>query len=652
MLFALSPTDLEICNTSNFWISVGINFVQYLPDCVLLITNNKLSSLPGDIGSMKNLMELNASCNEISYLPKSLGQLKCLKALDLRKNLLEELPIELTYLKLTLLDMSENRISSLPVELRLMTYLEQLKLNDNPLISPPATICMRGRVHIFKFLETQVNKTDKKRGGGFDDSTGKRNHQRKSDLRYPNGVASEMRVKRHTVDSGYSTSDGIDPKWAQDFRCGDGVNKTKLKTESIPVSNNNNSNGDRLENINGSHSGCSTPSTISPGESFSNDDELINRTVLFQDQLEAKRLIRLQSNDRGLIVNKSKEKSTTKGSTNGETLSPVYNNSSPIVGNNFNFDDKKKLEHVQTYREYKEARRLQRAQTQDVYKIKYSNEGQQWANQSPTSENSNDDLSTLNNQFNHSKNNNNNNSSSNGNGNNKPIQKVIPSRNSNYGGNSLANGETSSIPSYVKPSSPVKGSTTTLLTETLSKPSLSPLSGGRQTSNMMASPINSSMSRFRTNSNSPKPMKWNTDIPADKLSFTMRREFEKAKEEAELIEQLRNHIEGRLKMSLPEEMGPALMDGVVLCHLANHVRPRSVASIHVPSPAVPKLTMARCRRNVDNFLDACRKIGVEENMICFASDVLEGRGLVRVSITVAELLKFHTPKSPAHNTVP
>jgi len=26
----------------------------------------------------------------------------------------------------------------------------------------------------------------------------------------------------------------------------------------------------------------------------------------------------------------------------------------------------------------------------------------------------------------------------------------------------------------------------------------------------------------------------------------------------------------------------------------------------------PKLTMARCRRNVDNFLEACRKIGVDE----------------------------------------
>lgn len=39
-------------------------------------------------------------------------------------------------------------------------------------------------------------------------------------------------------------------------------------------------------------------------------------------------------------------------------------------------------------------------------------------------------------------------------------------------------------------------------------------------------------------------------------------------------------------MELPEDLAPALTDGVVLCHLANHIRPRSVASIHVPSPAV------------------------------------------------------------------
>lgn len=46
------------------------------------------------------------------------------------------------------------------------------------------------------------------------------------------------------------------------------------------------------------------------------------------------------------------------------------------------------------------------------------------------------------------------------------------------------------------------------------------------------------------------------------------------------------NIESRLKVLLPEDVGAALMDGVVLCHLANHICPRSVASIHVPSPAV------------------------------------------------------------------
>ncbi|XP_050439226.1 uncharacterized protein LOC126844842 [Adelges cooleyi] len=147
------------------------------------------------------------------------------------------------------------------------------------------------------------------------------------------------------------------------------------------------------------------------------------------------------------------------------------------------------------------------------------------------------------------------------------------------------------------------------------------------------------------------PMKvWSKDnVAKSKLQFTMKREYEKAKEEAELVKQLRDTIESRLKMSLPSELAPALSDGVVLCYLANHVKPRSVASIHVPSPAVPKLTMARCRRNVDNFLEACRKIGVNEKMICCAVDILEGKGIVQVAITVAELLKFHTPKSPSQS---
>lgn len=57
-------------------------------------------------------------------------------------------------------------------------------------------------------------------------------------------------------------------------------------------------------------------------------------------------------------------------------------------------------------------------------------------------------------------------------------------------------------------------------------------------------------------------------------------------------------LESRLKMTLPQDMAPALADGVVLCHLANNVRPRSVASIHVPSPAVVSFVESQKKYNL------------------------------------------------------
>lgn len=127
--------------------------------------------------------------------------------------------------------------------------------------------------------------------------------------------------------------------------------------------------------------------------------------------------------------------------------------------------------------------------------------------------------------------------------------------------------------------------------------------------------------------------------------FTIRRKMEQMREEKELVEQLRESIEMRLKVSLHEDLGAALMDGVVLCHLVNHIRPRSVASIHVPSPAVPKLSMAKCRRNVENFLEACRKLGVPEEKLCLPHHILEEKGLVKVGITVQALLDLAVTKA-------
>lgn len=137
---------------------------------------------------------------------------------------------------------------------------------------------------------------------------------------------------------------------------------------------------------------------------------------------------------------------------------------------------------------------------------------------------------------------------------------------------------------------------------------------------------------------------------ADKESqFTMRRKTEKLYEELELMENLRQSVESRLKTQLGDEVPGALSDGVILCHLANHVRPRSIAMVHVPSPAVPKLNLAKRRRNIDSFLDACAKIGVPTAHICSAQDILLEKNIAKVSTTVKELLKFspnpsHSPK--------
>uniref|UniRef100_A0A8C6B1R0 Leucine rich repeats and calponin homology domain containing 3 n=1 Tax=Monodon monoceros TaxID=40151 RepID=A0A8C6B1R0_MONMO len=154
--------------------------------------------------------------------------------------------------------------------------------------------------------------------------------------------------------------------------------------------------------------------------------------------------------------------------------------------------------------------------------------------------------------------------------------------------------------------------------------------------------------RAETNKGHASPLLSSSAPTTDFKDPVTRQNSRQREEELELIDQLRKHIEYRLKVSLPCDLGAALTDGVVLCHLANHVRPRSVPSIHVPSPAVPKLTMAKCRRNVENFLEACRKIGVPQEQLCLPLHILEEKGLSQVALTVQALLELAPPKQQQH----
>lgn len=109
------------------------------------------------------------------------------------------------------------------------------------------------------------------------------------------------------------------------------------------------------------------------------------------------------------------------------------------------------------------------------------------------------------------------------------------------------------------------------------------------------------------------------------------------KEERPDIVNLRKTLESRLKITLANDLGDALSNGTVLCQLVNHIRPRSVSVIHIPSPAVPKLSSAKCRLNVENFIAACRKLGVSEDSLCSPQLITEVEGLTRLAQTVQAL---------------
>ncbi|XP_066932790.1 leucine-rich repeat and calponin homology domain-containing protein 1-like isoform X7 [Clytia hemisphaerica] len=122
-------------------------------------------------------------------------------------------------------------------------------------------------------------------------------------------------------------------------------------------------------------------------------------------------------------------------------------------------------------------------------------------------------------------------------------------------------------------------------------------------------------------------------------NYTMRRFYDVAKEEFEKLEKLREAMESKLRIKLPDDLPASLSDGIVLCHLINHLRKGTIQVIHVPSSGVPKLTMPKCQMNVDAFLDACRRVGVEKVDVCTAPDILEEKSPIKLCRTVEALMQ-------------
>ncbi|XP_074768974.1 leucine-rich repeat and calponin homology domain-containing protein 1 isoform X1 [Athene noctua] len=592
------------------YLNLSRNQLSSLPAClcglplkVLIASNNKLGSLPEEIGQLKQLMELDVSCNEITALPQQIGQLKSLKELNVRRNYLEVLPQELVQLPLVKFDFSCNKVLVIPICFRKMVQLQVLLLENNPLQSPPAQICTKGKVHIFKYLTVQacqIKTADSLYLNAIEQQHLPQPVEESIDDIYPSKKDSDSGVGSDNGDKRLSATEPSDEDTISfNVPMSDIVEEDQVVKED----SGHHANSRKVE----FHQGSSCLIVNKSRETGSQFDESDTLTTEFMSYIKSRaaecdELLRIEEDTQWQtdeIINLSEEQAIDIAMI--EQLREAVDllqdpNSSQMQMEMSSLGQRERAEEELEFQ-----RRRELIMEKSKPEVRTCEQGEKWSL-------SQNDLIVWNT------------SGQTSHGENKDkIPTMSPTTNT-------------TIPFGLKPRS--------------ADPSLSlpPISFNTLTQAQTWDNFSYSIPSEGDSDNVfLRPQR---NLESIDPQFTIRRKMEQMREERELVEQLRENIETRLKICLPEDLGSALMDGVVLCHLVNHVRPRSVGSIHVPSPAVPKLSMAKCRRNVENFLDACRKLGIPEADLCSPYDILQS-DIRHIRKTVDTLLALgeKTPQS-------
>ncbi|XP_023980159.1 DISP complex protein LRCH3 isoform X4 [Physeter macrocephalus] len=576
-----------------------------LPLKVLIASNNKLVSLPEEIGHLRHLTELDVSCNEIQTIPSQIGNLEALRDLNVRRNHLVRLPEELAELPLIRLDFSCNKITTIPVCYRNLRHLQMITLDNNPLQSPPAQICIKGKIHIFKYLNIQACKIA-------------------PDLpdydRRPMGFGScheELYSGRPygALDSGFNSVDSGDKRWSGNeptdefsdlpLRVAEITKEQRLRRESQYQENRSSivvTNGgvehdlDQIDYID-SCTAEEEEEEVRPPKGLDSD----SLSSQFMAYIEQRRISHEGSPVKPVPMREFQKTEDTRrySHQNRVPAEPSSLLSLSPSHNQFSHAD------LELHRRREQLIERTRREAQ-LAALQYEEE------KIRTKQIQRDAVLDF-------------------------VKCPFPSRRSQHTDDSalLVNDHRSNAIS----SSPT--------TETVHhSPAYSfPAAIQRNQAQRPESFLFRGAVRAETNKGHASPLLSSSAPTTDFKDPVTRQNSRQREEELELIDQLRKHIEYRLKVSLPCDLGAALTDGVVLCHLANHVRPRSVPSIHVPSPAVPKLTMAKCRRNVENFLEACRKIGVPQDNLCSPSDILQLNLSVKRTVETLLSLGAHSEES-------
>ncbi|XP_054023030.1 DISP complex protein LRCH3 isoform X10 [Dryobates pubescens] len=616
----LNLQSLTFLNISRNQLSTLPVHLCSLPLKVLIASNNKLVSIPEEIGQLRQLTELDVSCNEIQTIPPQIGNLESLRDLNVRRNNLVRLPEELAELPLIRLDFSCNKITTIPVCYRNLRHLQTIMLENNPLQSPPAQICIKGKIHIFKYLNIEACKIA-------------------PDLpdydRRPMGFGScheELYSGRPygALDSGFNSVDSGDKRWSGNeptdefsdlpLRVAEITKEQRLRRESQYQEN----RGSTVVTNGGVEHDLDQIDYIDSCATEEEEEEVRQPKCMDSDSLSSQFMAYI---DQRRISNESSpvKPVSNREAQRTEDAKRYLHQNRPLADSPYflslsshhsqvpNTDSELHRKHIERTRREAQLAALQyeeeRMRTKQIQREAVLDFVKQKASLSPQKQ--------------------------------SPLDSEcpFPSRRSQHTDDSAL--LVSDDRSTISPGSPT--------TQTVH---LSPSYPGHAAPPSYRNPSQRPESfLFRAAAVRDEAKKAVTSSSTRALSPAndsadprVRQNSKQREEELELIEQLRKNIESRLKVSLPSDLGAALTDGVVLCHLANHVRPRSVPSIHVPSPAVPKLTMAKCRRNVENFLEACRRIGVPQEQLCLPLHILEEKGLTQVAVTVQALLELAPPK--------
>ncbi|MFH4976638.1 hypothetical protein AB6A40_003347 [Gnathostoma spinigerum] len=631
---------------------------------ILILAGNQIEHIPREIRQMADcLRDLDASCNRLRSVPADLSLLKSLRVLNLRNNRLKQLPSEISRLQLRSLDISENELTDLPTDLRFMQCLVELKADSNPIFSPPVQVCAMGREHIFKWLQSKADVPD----GSYHSSWSvNQANAASATLRRGQNLSIEQisrRIERrpratrfNTLVNGLSESgyaSALEEQRAPSLIASSSLNASHLSSTSDDVS--------------------STPFVVGVKAPFSCSSypSLANYVPRAQAVVSPLTLGEYAKTFNEALRNSSKHevKEDLKSNTNKVDVS--NNNRSFAKG------DAAESSSVQTNdvcccysRVESGADRMDKASSPIKFESSDKSSGLAQHVQ-PQHEELRISGTTGNS---HSL---------------SPVQEYVSTNDLEIAADPSGTDET------------VKSGMLTGISEIIVPPILSMQSGCKLPGSVMCPIVldgcdpTSVMNAQGTPSLLSKPNGLShsaTGVPPSKTARTgptkvtaanesrllkksdastlyaknaLGRRVPRSKSTTEtciasrntaptqlparssinrssrqLIENMKKILEDQLELELPsksEELASSLADGVYLCNFANRIRVRAVSSIFSPVSPDNPLSLTKCRRNVDNFFTACRRLGLTEASLCDVSDVMEGKNLHRLAKLVVDL---------------